>query len=129
MAETFRLEISPFGVDVITIVTGAVKSKGHSYYEDYKLPEGSLYAPIESTIKERAHGNDGISRMKAEDYADAVSQAIIEQRAGKFWYGQNADLVRNSTTNTTVSQIVKVSNFAFVNSVLPLETDGLRMLV
>ncbi|KAF2656417.1 NAD(P)-binding protein [Lophiostoma macrostomum CBS 122681] len=106
MAETLRLEIAPFGVDVITIVTGAVKSMGHSHFEDHKLPEGSLYAAIASTVKDRAQGKDGIPRMEAEEYAQEVVQAIIEQRAGKFWYGQNADLVKDGTTNTAVSQVI-----------------------
>jgi len=39
VAETLRLEIEPFGVKVIQIVTGAVKSNGRTYFEDWKLPD------------------------------------------------------------------------------------------
>lgn len=47
IAETLRLELQPFGVGVLCVVTGAVQTNGQTYFEDWKLPEDSLYRPIE----------------------------------------------------------------------------------
>ncbi|KAI0397898.1 NAD(P)-binding protein [Xylariaceae sp. FL0594] len=42
VAETLRLELKPFGVDVLEVVTGGVKSMGQTYFKDLKVPEGSV---------------------------------------------------------------------------------------
>ncbi|PVH94311.1 putative hydroxybutyrate dehydrogenase [Periconia macrospinosa] len=104
MGETLRLEIAPFGVNVLDVVTGAVKTQGQSYFDNFTLPEGSLYKPIESTIANRAQGGDGVTRMSLEEYSVAVADAIINRTSGKFWYGENADRVKGVTTATSVPQ-------------------------
>jgi 1-acylglycerone phosphate reductase len=109
VAETLRLEVQPFGCNVIEFVTGAVESQGLSKSEDWSLPDDSPYKPIEETIKSRAQGNDGIPRMRLKDYAVAVIDAVVNRTSGKFWYGQNADMVKMSTTSTTVPQSAMVS--------------------
>lgn len=114
IAETLRLEVEPFGVNVIEIVTGAVKSQGQTYFSDWVLPADSVYKSIEATIKSRANGNDGLPRMPLQDYAVAVTQAIIDRTPGKFWYGQNAEMVKMSTTATAVPQSAMVSTSAYL---------------
>jgi hypothetical protein len=109
IAETLRLEVEPFDVNVIEIVTGAVKSLGQTYFEDHAIPENSIYKSVEATIKSRAQGNDGLPRMPLEDYSAAVTDEMIKRTPGKFWYGQNADLVKMSTTATAVPQSAMVS--------------------
>ncbi|KAF2818684.1 putative hydroxybutyrate dehydrogenase [Ophiobolus disseminans] len=104
IAETLRLEVEPFGVNVIEIVTGAVKTLGQSYFSDYALPADSLYKSVEASVKSRAQGNDGLPRMPLEEYSVAVTDEIINRTPGKFWYGQNADLVKKSTTATAIPQ-------------------------
>jgi 1-acylglycerone phosphate reductase len=110
IAETLRLEVEPLGVNVIEIVTGAVKSRGQTYFEDYELPGNSVYKPIEATIKSRAQGNDGLPRMPLEEYTMVVADEIIKRTPGKFWYGEAADMVRSSTTAMAIPQSVMVSN-------------------
>jgi 1-acylglycerone phosphate reductase len=109
VAETLRLEVAPFGVDVISVVTGGVRTLGQTYFEDFAVPSNSLYKPIESTIVSRAQGGDGMPRMDLEEYSRAVADAIIQRTAGKFWYGQNAEMVKMSTTATAVPQSAMVS--------------------
>ncbi|KAF2686804.1 NAD(P)-binding protein [Lentithecium fluviatile CBS 122367] len=104
IAETLRLELKPFGVDVLSVVTGAVKSMGQTYFDDFALPENSLYKPIEDIIGSRARGNDGMPRMDTNEYATAVVDAIAKRTTGRFWYGEHADLVKQSTTATHVLQ-------------------------
>ncbi|RYO77578.1 hypothetical protein DL764_010208 [Monosporascus ibericus] len=98
MAETLRLELAPFHVGVLSVVTGALKTMGQTHFDDWKLPEGSLYAPIESTIRDRARGQEGAPRMEAVDYAKRVVSEIIRGRTGKFWYGASAGAVKFGTS-------------------------------
>ncbi|KAI1741313.1 hypothetical protein F4680DRAFT_416405 [Xylaria scruposa] len=103
-AETLRLELAPFGVNVLEIVTGAVKSMGQTYFGDFRLPQQSLYKSIEHVIAGRAQGNDGLPRMDTLDYAKAVVHEIMERTPGRVWYGGFADRVKMSTTATSVPQ-------------------------
>ena len=109
IADTLRLEIAPFGVDVLEIVTGAVRSRGQTYFGDFAVPRDSLYKPIEATIASRAQGEDGMPRMDVAEYSTVVVDAIIKREGGKFWYGQNVDMIKMSTVATAVPQSAMVS--------------------
>ncbi|KAI1253629.1 hypothetical protein MGN70_004020 [Eutypa lata] len=98
MAETLRLELSPFHVKVLSVVTGALKTMGQTHFDNWKLPENSLYSPVESTIRDRARGQEGAPRMEADDYAKRVVSEIISGRTGKFWYGASASAVKFGTS-------------------------------
>ncbi|KAK2615928.1 hypothetical protein N8I77_002649 [Diaporthe amygdali] len=103
-AETLRLELAPFGVDVLEVVTGAVKTKGQTYFGDFKLPDQSLYKGIEDVIASRAQGRDQLPRMETAEYAAVVADKILDRTTGRFWYGTNAESTRISTTATEVPQ-------------------------
>lgn len=122
-----RLELQPFEVDVLSVVTGAVKSNGYSYYDDYALPKESLYKPIEDIIASRAQGNDGMTRMDTTEYADAVVDAVLKRTTGKFWYGSYADSVRMSTTATTVLQDAMVYTMIFDLFIVLMKTRMLEL--
>jgi 1-acylglycerone phosphate reductase len=109
VADTLRLEIEPFGVTVLCVVTGGVKTAGQTYFDNLKLPSASLYKDIEGTIISRAQGNDGMIRMEAIDYANAVADQVEARTGGKFWYGSNAEMVRQGTTAVAVPQAAFVS--------------------
>ncbi|KAI4865979.1 NAD(P)-binding protein [Hypoxylon rubiginosum] len=98
MAETLRLELAPFHVKVLSVVTGAIKTMGQTHFDDWKLPEGSLYTPVESTIRDRARGQEGAPRMETADYAKRVVSEIIKGKSGKFWYGASAGVVKFGAT-------------------------------
>ncbi|KAF2108438.1 hypothetical protein BDV96DRAFT_616274 [Lophiotrema nucula] len=102
VADALRLELAPFDVGVLSVVTGAVQSNGQTYFDDLRLPEGSLYKPIEETIRKRAQGSDGVERMPTTDYAGPVVDEIVKRTTGSFWYGGSADMVRNMKTNVDV---------------------------
>lgn len=76
ISETLRLEMVPFGVTVLAVTTGAVKTNGQTYFEDWKLPVDSIYKPIEGTIAARARGDDGVERMDTMAYANKVVNKI-----------------------------------------------------
>ncbi|KAJ0120687.1 hypothetical protein J7T55_015419 [Diaporthe amygdali] len=94
IAETMRLELAPFGVKVLSIVSGALRTMGQSHFDDWKLPADSLYASVEETIRTRARGKEGAPRMEPEDYAKRVVSEITARRTGKFWYGASAGIVK-----------------------------------
>jgi len=94
VSETLRLEMEPFGVTVLSIVTGAVQSNGNTYFDDWKLPENSLFKPIEATIKARAQGHDGVKRTDRIEFANKVASEIIRGASGKMWCGSNASGVK-----------------------------------
>ncbi|KAK6827481.1 hypothetical protein PG987_010822 [Apiospora arundinis] len=104
VAETLRLELAPFGVGVLEVVTGGVKTNGQTYFGDFKLPSDSLYKSQEPLIASRAQGHDNLPRMETLEYAAAVVDEINKRTTGRFWYGSAADWVRSSTTATAVPQ-------------------------
>ncbi|KAF2025506.1 NAD(P)-binding protein [Setomelanomma holmii] len=93
MFDTLRLELKPFGISVTSVVTGPVKSQIHSHMADLKLPEKSLYADVEDTIKKRAGGDDGAPRMDTQKYTDTVVNKILGGGQLKVWCGANMWLV------------------------------------
>ncbi|KAK4197155.1 NADPH-dependent 1-acyldihydroxyacetone phosphate reductase [Triangularia verruculosa] len=113
MAETLRLELAPFHVKVFSVVTGALKTNGQTHFEDWKLPEGSLYTPVEETIHMRARGQEGAPRMEAADYAKRVVAEIIKGRSGKFWYGASAGAVQFGTSYLPQWMMVSRRHFLF----------------
>lgn len=109
VAETLRLELAPFGVGVLEVVTGGVKINGQTYFGDFKLPSDSLYKSQEPLIASRAQGHDNLPRMETLEYAAAVVDEVNKRTTGRFWYGSAADWVRSSTTATAVPQADMVS--------------------
>ncbi|KAL5357099.1 hypothetical protein BJX96DRAFT_143900 [Aspergillus floccosus] len=94
IAETMRLELAPFGVKVLSVVTGAVGTRGQSYFGDWHLPEDSLYKSIEKTIYARAHWEDGVPRMDAITYAEKVVNRLTAGSTGTVWYGASSSTVK-----------------------------------
>ncbi|KAF2030415.1 NAD(P)-binding protein [Setomelanomma holmii] len=87
---------------VLTVVTGGVKTSGQTYFDDLQLPGESLYKSVEKTIVKRAKGGDGMPRMDAGEFAKAVVDEMQKGKAGKFWYGEFAEMVRGAMTNVEV---------------------------
>lgn len=123
MADTLRLELAPFGVDVLEVVTGGVKTNGQTYFGDFKLPEDSLYKSQEHVIASRAQGKEGYPRMERDAYATGVVDEILKRTAGRFWYGNGAGSCRDSTTATAVPQS------AMVSCINPLRTLSTNQII
>ncbi|ESZ95411.1 putative hydroxybutyrate dehydrogenase [Sclerotinia borealis F-4128] len=98
IADTLRLELTPFNVKVLCVVTGAVDTNIQTHFKDLKLPADSLYTPIESTICDRAKGNDGAKRIDPTDYAKRVAADILKGKTGKIWHGWSAGTVKFTTS-------------------------------
>lgn len=94
VSETLRLELAPLGVNVVTVETGAVRSRGQLDLPELKLPSSSRYLSIEKTIAARARGEDGVGRMETRAHAAQVVSDVINGIRGRIWRGGTAQLVR-----------------------------------
>ncbi|TKA55655.1 hypothetical protein B0A49_11957 [Cryomyces minteri] len=90
-SNTLRVELAPFGVKVVTIVTGGVKSR--IARTERTLPEGSLYVPIDEEYQRRTkHSQEGV--MPNETYARSVASQVLKSSPPKWvWEGNKAWLV------------------------------------
>ena len=78
---TLRVELAPYGVHVLTLVTGAVSSNINR--TAWQLPEGSLFTPYNSRFQGRlGHSQEG--SMKTRKYANQVVKACESSR-GWLW--------------------------------------------
>lgn len=103
VVDTLCLEVEPLGLNVPCVVTGGVKSAGQTYFDNLKVPDTSFYKSVETVIS-KARGHDGMPRMDALGYANAVVDEVEKRISGRFGCGQNADMVKHATTAVAVPQ-------------------------
>lgn len=104
-----RLELAPFGVDVLEVVTGGVKTMGQTYFDDFKLPSKSLYKSIEGHNCQLSLGPRRNVPNGHDEILHRFAYQIVTRTTGTFWCGENVDMVKMSTKATAVSQLVMVS--------------------
>ncbi|KAL1311112.1 hypothetical protein AAFC00_001317 [Neodothiora populina] len=90
-SDTLRVELAPFGVKVVTVVTGGVKS--NIARVDRVLPEDSIYLPINSDYLRRTKHSQEVG-MVTEEYAKSVvSQLLHSPQKKVIWEGSKSWLV------------------------------------
>lgn len=101
ISETLRLELSPFGVAVVTVMVGVVDSNFHkndsaTNNSEFKLSPNSLYAPIEETIATWASGVAKPKGCPAEQFAEAIVDDIVDNnpKGGFIYRGPQAGSVQ-----------------------------------
>ena len=97
VSETLRLELAPLGVKVVSVETGAVRSRGQTKLPQLKLPQESYYRNVEEDIVKRSRGEDGFRRMNTKVYADRVVQDILGGASGLVWRGSQATTIKWSS--------------------------------
>ena len=95
-SDTLRVELAPFGVNVMTVVTGGVKS--NIARTERTLPEGSPYAAVEVNYQRRQKHSQEVG-MNTEQYAREVVGKILAGdgwiwKRRTIWAGGSATLVR-----------------------------------
>jgi 1-acylglycerone phosphate reductase len=90
-SRAIRLELEPFDVRVMVVVTGGVQS--NIARTPRTLPEGSLYLPISSDyIRRLTHSQEGA--MSHDAYAKGVVAAALKEKPPKWlWRGNKALLI------------------------------------
>ena len=98
MSDTLRLELAPFGVKVVTVNTGAVRTNTLAAGVNFELPHTSKYKAIEREILARAKGEDGTPRMEPSVFAKKVVDDTLGGTNGPVWRGSYASIVRLVTS-------------------------------
>lgn len=97
-SDSQRLELAPFGITVVDLKTGTVKS---NFIKNYKeatqgsLPKGSIYEPAKETV-EKSMSGDGFmeSAMPAQQWAKLVVQDLLKKTPPpNIWRGNQSWLV------------------------------------
>lgn len=82
-SDTLRVELSPFGVRVINLITGGVKSELARV--DSALPSGSYYSAVSQEFKGRITLAQRLG-VRSEVYAkDVVDKVIARSLWSRFW--------------------------------------------
>ncbi|RHZ48467.1 hypothetical protein CDV55_101639 [Aspergillus turcosus] len=91
-SETLRLELQPFGVRVVSLVTGSVATNVMSH-ADLSLPENSLYHKAIEEIRRRGVGEDVQTKSAPADFAKEVVKDILGGASGPVWRGALTSMV------------------------------------
>ncbi|KAF2432016.1 short chain dehydrogenase/reductase [Tothia fuscella] len=93
---TLRVELAPFNVKVITIVTGGVKS--NIARTDRTLPQDSIYLPISAEYVRRTKHSQEVG-MPNEKYAAQVVSGVLKRRPRRnIWAGYGAWMIWVAST-------------------------------
>ncbi|KAL9093880.1 MAG: hypothetical protein Q9165_003803 [Trypethelium subeluteriae] len=94
ISDTLRMELAPFSVKVVTVMTGAVGTKTLATEKQFKIPSNSRYQNIKEQIAGRARGEDGAPRMEPSVYAEKVVNDVLKGVNQQIWHGGWAKLAR-----------------------------------
>jgi NAD(P)-dependent dehydrogenase (short-subunit alcohol dehydrogenase family) len=79
LSDSLRMELAPFGIDVITVQPGAIKSGlGDAAVKKIVQSENSVYAPLAGYVKARATAS-----QKDPTSAEEFSKALIDKLSQK----------------------------------------------
>ncbi|KAI0862313.1 hypothetical protein F4860DRAFT_472923 [Xylaria cubensis] len=92
-SSTLRVEMAPFEVKVLTIISGEVGTNFLKTDRDRELPENSFYLPLANEFKE--HVRRIPETTDRFQYAEkVVSQSLRSSPPVWFWYGHASFLIR-----------------------------------
>lgn len=93
-SETLRLELKPFGVKVICLHTGGVKSQIFNNTQASKLPANSLYKSMEDTLRTIVSGEYARDMLMEPDiYAQKVVNDVMNASNGIIWRGAYSSML------------------------------------
>ena len=102
-SDTQRLELEPFGITVVDLKTGTVKSNIMKNYKETtqaSLPKGSIYGPAKETVETTMSGDKIFEgAMSAQQWAEVVAHSLLKKKPPPVVWtgGLNTWLVRIAT--------------------------------
>ena len=80
ITDALRMELAPFGIHVVSIQPGGVRSSfGNHAEEAMRLPADSIYRPVERGIRARAQAGQR-GAMPADQFVGPVVEALLRDR-------------------------------------------------
>ncbi|KAJ9643212.1 uncharacterized protein PV06_05523 [Exophiala oligosperma] len=114
LTDCMRVELEPFDVRVVELVTGGVKSNVTKFETTYTLPEGSIYGPVREVFERHMKGEDARTLvMDGEKYAKRVVSDLLDG-----WFGTPKWIWRGAFATTMYCVLL-------ANTVWKGCTDGL----
>jgi 1-acylglycerone phosphate reductase len=93
-SDTVRTELLPFGVKVVHVRTGAVRSNLFGAERPgAKMPADSMYSPCRSIVEDHSF-LDGVKFATPEEYAKEVASDLLGNPGPVLWRGPNAFIAR-----------------------------------
>lgn len=91
-SDTQRLELEPFGITVVDVKAGTVKSnimKTHKEMTQASLPKGSIYEPTKEAVETTMSGDKFFeSAMSAQQWAEGVAHNLLKKKPPpNIWTG------------------------------------------
>ncbi|KAH7131059.1 hypothetical protein EDB81DRAFT_950456 [Dactylonectria macrodidyma] len=113
ITENLRIELAPFGIRVINLVTGAVKSTFHANATHCELPSNSIYNMAKNAIEQTMAGNmPGMKHVDATTWAKQVAADISQRnpphgvyRGGMAGSGRLVTLLPTGTMDGTFKKM------------------------
>ncbi|KAF2681877.1 oxidoreductase [Lentithecium fluviatile CBS 122367] len=96
--ETLRLELAPFNVKVITIITGAIKTSFKANVPVPQLPPDSRYQPIKKNLEDISSGVNIKKAGSSDKFAEEVVADVLRGVTGKVWRGPDSGLAKFGKT-------------------------------
>ncbi|KAI5885420.1 NAD(P)-binding protein [Schizophyllum commune H4-8] len=93
LGDTLRVELAPFGVKVVNLLTGSTKyNLDTSPAVEAGLPHSSIYKPVEHTYRDKvSRYQEGA--MPTDVYAKAVVGELLKASPSPwFWYGAHSTM-------------------------------------
>lgn len=93
--DTLRVELLPFNIGVLHVVTGGIKTKFYDNAEGCKLPSSSMYAPVREVMEPGVTGKHAskMADYSAEKYARGVVDNTMSWWPKKnIWLGSSTGL-------------------------------------
>jgi len=125
VTQNLRLELQAFGIKVIDLKTGAVKSHFHENSTtrvNPVLPENSLYTPAKEKMESIFRGEININLMPAEEYAKRVVNDLSKDNPPLIiWRGDSATkawLASFAPLGFTDGLLKKISGLDVVEQIL-----------
>jgi len=94
LGDTLRLELAPFGVQVVTVITGTVNTTFFEHQANYlEVPEDSRYRSLQSQINYSSSAEEWRPWTEPSDFAaGVVANALKKNSKAWYWRGANTFL-------------------------------------